>query len=96
MNTIEQEIATFRAERESVYEVRLSQGVTPTEWRLVAWNGDSTKTLHRRPTQAECIALRDVKIAEEVADLRRTLERVNRRYPNGMQPPAGFEWPDEH
>lgn len=76
MSSIEQEIAIFRAERETVYDVRLSQKNGPPEWRLVAWNGDNTKTLYRRPTQAECIALRDIKIAEEVADLRRLLTRA--------------------
>jgi hypothetical protein len=82
---IERELNLFRTEREAVYEVRLTQATGPTEWRLVAWSGDSTTTLFRRPTQAECIALRDVKIAEEVADLRRTLERASQRNPDGMQ-----------
>ena len=76
MTSIEQEIAAFRAERESVYEVRLSQAEGPTEWRVVAWgNPAGTRTIYRRPTQAECIALRATKIADEVADLRRLLER---------------------
>ena len=75
---VEREIWIFRAERESVYEVRLTHGTGPVQWRVVAWVGDNqADTVISRPAEAECIAWRAAKIEEEVADLRRLLESID-------------------